>query len=87
MLIWLIFDIVRDIESDEVILTFGRRLRQLRTSRKLSQEDLANLAEVPISQVGRIERGDGNPTLRTMHALAKALGVSIVLILQSDGIT
>jgi transcriptional regulator with XRE-family HTH domain len=68
---------VINIKDDQVIKAFGKRLKTLRTSTDLSQERLANLAEVPISQVGRIERGEGNPTLSTINALAIALNMSL----------
>jgi DNA-binding XRE family transcriptional regulator len=41
----------------------------------LSQENLANLADVPLSQIGRIERGEINSTISTGYALAKALEI------------
>jgi transcriptional regulator with XRE-family HTH domain len=68
---------VINIKNDEVIKAFGRRLRDLRISNGLSQERLANEAEVPLSQVGRIERGEINPTLSSINVLAKALKVEI----------
>jgi transcriptional regulator with XRE-family HTH domain len=68
---------VINIKDDEVIKAFGRRLRDLRVSKGLSQEQLANEAEIPLSQVGRIERGEINPTLSTISALAKALNTHI----------
>ncbi len=66
-----------NIKNDEVIKAFGRRLRDLRISNGLSQEQLANEAEIPLSQVGRIERGEINPTLSTINALATALKIDI----------
>ncbi|WP_198952497.1 helix-turn-helix domain-containing protein [Mucilaginibacter sp. MD40] len=66
-----------NIKNDEVIKAFGRRLRDLRISTGLSQEQLANEAEIPLSQVGRIERGEINPTLSSINVLAKALKVDI----------
>lgn len=39
----------------------------------MSQEALANEADIPISQIGRIERGEVNPTLSTLNNLADAL--------------
>ncbi|WP_221284850.1 helix-turn-helix domain-containing protein [Mucilaginibacter sp. SP1R1] len=66
-----------NIKNVKLIKTFGERLRELRISERLSQEELANLADIPISQVGRIERGENNPTLSTIGALAAALKVSI----------
>jgi len=75
--ICLIFDVVINIKNDEVIKAFGRRLRDLRISHGLSQELLANMAEIPLSQVGRIERGEINPTLSTINALSTALKITI----------
>lgn len=66
-----------NIKNDEVIKAFGRRLRDLRISNDLSQEQLANMAEIPLSQVGRIERGEINPTLSTISALSTALKIKI----------
>lgn len=45
--------------------------------KRLSQEDLANDADIPINQVGRIERGEINPTLSTLVSIAKALRVTL----------
>ncbi len=71
------FRCVINIKNDEVIKAFGRRLRDLRISKRLSQEQLANQADIPLSQVGRIERGETNPTLSTINALALALKIKI----------
>ncbi len=56
---------------------FGKNLRKLRKERNLSQENLANDADIPISQVGRIERGEINTTITTLLSISKALNISI----------
>ena len=58
-----------------IILAFGSRLRQVRKERKMSQEELAHLAGIAVSQVGRIERGVLNPSISTLFAIARALEV------------
>lgn len=70
-----------ELESAAVIKVFGERLRQQRTLKKLTQLELAILADIPPSQVGRIERGAGNPTLRTMNALARSLAISVTSLI------
>lgn len=65
------------IKNNEVIKAFGKRVRDLRRSQNLSQEELANLADMPLSQVGRIERGETNPTISSVAALADALKQTI----------
>ena len=65
------------IKNYEVIKAFGKRLRDLRTSQNLSQEELANLADIPLSQIGRIGRGEVNCTISTLYSISKALNQSM----------
>lgn len=55
---------------------FGDRIRELRKSRGLSQEELAELAGLHRNYIGGIERGERNIALLNIVRLAKALGVS-----------
>jgi len=56
---------------------FGSRVRQLRLDKGWSQEELAARAKRHWTYVGGVERGERNPTLLVIAALAKALGVNI----------
>ena len=56
---------------------FGERVRSLRQSKGLSQEELAFKAGVHRTYLGGIERGERNPSLRNIAAIAKALGVTL----------
>jgi transcriptional regulator with XRE-family HTH domain len=60
---------------DDVLKTFGKQLRELRKKRGLSQEKLAELADMHRNYPGRVERGGANPTLLAIVALAGALKV------------
>jgi len=53
------------------------RIRQLRKERGLSQAKLAVMADMDPATLNRLERGTGNPNLKTMHRVADALGVEI----------
>lgn len=70
------------IKNQEVITRFGIHLRKLREDLNLSQETLANTADIPINQIGRIERGEINTTLSTLHVIAKALNMSLPELLK-----
>ena len=61
----------------DVLVQFGNRVRELRKSRNLSQEALADLAEVHRTYIGMIERAEKNITLSNIERLAKALDVPI----------
>ena len=56
---------------------FGKRLRELRLARRLSQEKLAFKSGMHRTYLGSIERGERNPSLKNIAAIAEALGVSL----------
>jgi len=56
---------------------FGHRVRELRETRGLSQEELAFRARVHRTYLGGIERGERNPALKNIAAIAEALGVTL----------
>lgn len=64
-------------KDDLYIKLFGSNLRRLRKEKGLSQEQLAIDSDIPINQVGRIERAEINTTLSTMRAISKALSIHI----------
>jgi len=54
---------------------FGDRVRELRLQRKLSQEKLAEMAELHRNYVGGVERGERNVSLLNIVKLARGLKV------------
>ena len=68
---------VSNVINKPYIKALGRRIIELRQSKGLSQELLANMADIPVNQVGRIERGEINTTVSTVYAIAKALKLRI----------
>ncbi|QCR24505.1 helix-turn-helix domain-containing protein [Pontibacter sp. SGAir0037] len=63
------------VRDSELLERFGRHLRGIRLEKGLSQEEVAYQADIPVNQVGRIERGEVNTTVSTLFALARALEV------------
>lgn len=60
------------------------RLRYYRLHAGLSQEALAELAQVAASTVNKLERGHSTGTPKTLYAIAGALGVDIESITTLD---
>lgn len=52
----------------------------MREEKGMSQEELANLAEVSLPQITRIERGVINSSICTIKSLANGLGIKTSLL-------
>jgi transcriptional regulator with XRE-family HTH domain len=69
---------------EDVRKRFGERVRELRLAKGLSQEELAFRARVHRTYLGGIERGERNPALKNIAAIAGALGVSLAALFAFD---
>ena len=68
-------------------MDLGERIRRIREDQGLSQEDLANRMDTSQSAVSQLEKGDRNPSYRTLRKLAEALGVPVSYLLgDSEGL-
>jgi transcriptional regulator with XRE-family HTH domain len=55
----------------------GARIRQLRTERGLSQEALAFEADLAVTSIATIERGEANPSVAVLLAISRVLKVKL----------
>lgn len=60
-----------------ILIKFGKKVRDERIKRHLSQEALAARAGVHRTYIGMIERAEKNITLENIEKIAKALSVKI----------
>ena len=65
-------------------LTIGRRIRQLRTARGMTLEELATAVDRVPSQLSMIEKGKREPKLTLLRSIARALGTSLDALLESE---
>lgn len=56
---------------------FGRRLRTLRLRSELTQEQLAEMANISVDFLGLIERGINSPSFESLERIAKGLHVAV----------
>lgn len=71
-------------KDDKLIKAVGKRIRQLRLSKKATQIQLAYWCDFKRQYMSRVEAGEINLTLKTLVKIADALDVSIHDLLPSD---
>lgn len=69
--------VMNKLRNQKSLEQFGDKLKSLRISKGFTLEQLAFEADIELSQVHRVEKGKINPTLTTLTALAKGLGVTL----------
>jgi transcriptional regulator with XRE-family HTH domain len=64
--------------SEELI---GRRIRQLRLERKMTQSELARAAGLTTGYISNIENSSSAPPVSTLHNIARGMGTDVDAIL------
>ena len=59
-------------------------IRSRRKQLKITQPHLAELADVNVNTIARIERGQANPTFDVLTKIADVLGMEFQLIIRKD---
>jgi transcriptional regulator with XRE-family HTH domain len=65
---------------------FGKAVREARKEAGLSQEKLAEKADLTLNYVGEVERGEKLASIETAAKLASALGMTAAELLERAGI-
>jgi ribosome-binding protein aMBF1 (putative translation factor) len=74
--------VVRKNFRDEKLLTYiGSKIREVRISKGISQETLANECEVDYSQIHRMELGKVNFNVSNLYKISAALKIDPKLLL------
>ena len=69
--------------GSNILIRFGQAVRKCRMELDLSQEGLAERAELHRTYIADIERGVRNVSLKNIEKLARALGVSVADLFRS----
>lgn len=65
----------KPITHRHVLEKFGEKMQKTRKEKGVTQEELAAKLSMHRTYIGLIERGERNPTIRTLYKIAKALDV------------
>ncbi len=72
---------ISNMDSGNILITFGNKVREIRKDKNISQEELAFKANLHRTYIGMIERAEKNITLINIEKIAKALEVDIKKLL------
>jgi len=64
-------------KETELLTSLGARIRAIRSSKNMTQNDLAVECEFEKASMSRIESGKSNPTVRTLLKICRVLEVNI----------
>ena len=70
--------------SNSLYLKIGNKIRQLRSDKKLTISQLAELADVCDYYMGEIEKAEKRATLETFSKIAEALEVELYILFKFD---
>lgn len=70
----------RQVKYSSKALPLGALIKMIRVQIGMSQEVLAKRARVPQSTISRIERGNKDANLSTLHKILKALSCELVMV-------
>jgi transcriptional regulator with XRE-family HTH domain len=66
-----------DPETLRALVKLGKRIRELRLQREITQEALAERAAISVQHLLDLEHGRSNPTFASLHGLARGLDVPL----------
>ncbi len=64
-------------DKKQLQIAIGKRIKELREQKNISQQDVAGLCNIEKSNFSRLEAGNTNPTLYTLSKIAEHLGVTL----------
>lgn len=65
-----------------VYIKIGSRIVAIRKKKNISQDQLAFIADMDRTYLMRLEKGRANPSIRTLHKIARKLKVKITTLLR-----
>lgn len=65
-----------------VYIKIGKRIAEIRKKQSISQDHLAFIADMDRTYLTRLEKGRANPSVRTLHKIARKLKVKVSTLLR-----
>lgn len=70
--------------SSESLVLLGKRIREIRVKRGLSQEKLSELCGISSRHISEMERGESNPSFQVLEQITMSLGIALPELLHFE---
>lgn len=70
--------------KNEYLVCFGKKVKELRKQKGLSQEALALLCDLDRTYIGGVERGERNIGLINIYKISKALNIDTYILFKDS---
>ena len=80
MLLSLFLILIVGIMEDETLIQLGNRIRKIRLEKKLTQAELAERCSCNRNYISMLERGERNPSFKSLVMIARGLEVKVQLL-------
>ena len=67
-------------EEPSSVIAIGESVRELRALRGISQKELARMTGIDQGDISKLERGKGNPSVKTLERIVRALDGRIEIV-------
>lgn len=71
-------------DKNEYLVCFGKKVKELRKQKGLSQEALALLCDLDRTYIGGVERGERNIGLINIYKISKALNIDTYILFKDS---
>jgi ribosome-binding protein aMBF1 (putative translation factor) len=83
--LWTLWGMIYPTQKCDVQQLFGNNMRRIRRAQCMTQEQVAEAAELHPNYISSVERGERNISIRNIERIAKALGVTMAELVSASG--
>ena len=66
----------------DILLNIANQVSQVREQKGITQTELSKITGIHQAEISKIERGIGNPSIKTLDRIAKGLGLNLELFIK-----
>ena len=74
--------LIRENKLENINMQIASMISKARVEKNLTQKELSEITKIHQAEISKIERGIGNPSIKTLERIAKGLGLKLELFIR-----